>query len=336
MGCAESKPNPTTTVELVEKDRLIEQLRQQITHQKVQLDQQNMIQDHQRRNIEQQLRQQEGQQGQLHHQIRQLEQQKTQLTQQQRQIKQLEMQLDQKQKEIEVLKITNSSLPTPKIPVVVLPDEPNFTCNINGRNGYAYTDIYEIGKSSEDVLGKGSFGKVYRAKHKFAQNLCEERSEEDDELELIAAKRNVLFGPGHVSSTNGGIAGGKIAPRKSRYNPIDEWKGYVAIKTAEPNALDTKGGKQVISSYDDFENYCAEIKILIRLRGRNARFSPCLFLYEYFWTTTEFQMVTEVLGQELDQWRNNHVTFLERDAMAAAKQILIAMEFMHGRNVVRK
>jgi hypothetical protein len=229
----------------------------------------------------------------------------------------------------------------PPRPSIVLPNDPSFTCSINGRNDYKHTDVYTIGTSDEDVLGEGSFGKVFRAKHKFGQSEFEEHSGEEDDDEGnpdVVAKKKVLFGP-YAASSSGGVGHNDLnqgRSRKSRHNPLEEWKGYVAIKTTKPTALDTKGGRQ-IRSYDDVESYCAEIKMLIRLRGENARSSPCLFLYEYFFNNrSELQVVTELLGQELDQWRNNHVTFLESDAMAAAKQILLGIEFMQSRDVVRK
>jgi len=114
-----------------------------------------------------------------------------------------------------------------------------------------------------------------------------------------------------------------------------EWK-HVAIKKTRPNALDVRNG--VISrEYGDLERHCQEIKTLIRLQdGVSPSMSPVLFLYEYFWTGRDLYMVTELLGQELDDWRSECDFFTERNAIDICRVILRAIDFMHSRRVVHR
>jgi hypothetical protein len=282
----------------------------------------------------------------------------------------------------------------PIIPIVY-PNDPKFTCSINGRNGYTLSEIYEFGTSRDDILGEGSFGKVYRGKHKFShldttttttttvhETISAEDEDDDDDVDqqqdpTVAEKKLFMFGNRTSSSSTSATATSAtatdptgasrtavlssttssasnnntnkqagveyVAPsRKSlqrvrRQQIHDEWKQSVAIKTTKPTALDTRGGR-TIRTYDDIENYCSEVRMLLRLRGSNTFDSRCLFLFEYFYTpqTNDIQLVTELLGQELDQWRQSHTSFMEKDAMAAAKSILKAIDYIHTKNVIRK
>ena len=143
-------------------------------------------------------------------------------------------------------------------------------------------------------LGKGAFGSVYKASHKYAGN---------------------LRGPFH---------------------PWTE----VAIKKTEPTILDKRAGS--IRSHEEVERRCQEIKTLMKLRQASPSQSCVLHLYEYYWTLNrdvqkyELFLVTELLGEELDQWRLQQNVFLESTAKKICRVILDSLEFMHSRGVVHR
>lgn len=145
-------------------------------------------------------------------------------------------------------------------------------------------------------LGRGAFGAVYKATHKLASSYY---PDEDGDV----------FEP--------------------------EWK-HVAIKKTRPNALDLRGGRQ-FRTYGDLLRHCQEVKTLVRLQeGGSPSMSPVLFLYEIFWTGHDMYMVSELLGQELDDWRTECEVFTERMAIDICRTILKAIDFMHSRGVVHR
>ena len=115
----------------------------------------------------------------------------------------------------------------------------------------------------------------------------------------------------------------------------------VAIKTTAPSVLDLRGGDR-ISSHADVEKHCQEIKTLILLRGEDPDESCVLYLYEYFWTRKntptrgQIHLITEVLGQELDQWRRSQTTVAESSVRQIASVIIDALDFMSSRDVVHR
>jgi len=134
---------------------------------------------------------------------------------------------------------------------------------------------------------------------------------------------------------------GAVCKSKHRIKPkngeIAAWQ-HVAIKKTEPTVLDKQNGP--IRTYRDVEANCAEIRTLIRLREAYPEMSPVLYLYEYFWKyerrQCELYMVSELLGQELDQWRQQQNVFMESSAKKIATVLLNAIDFMHSREVVHR
>jgi serine/threonine protein kinase len=122
-------------------------------------------------------------------------------------------------------------------------------------------------------------------------------------------------------------------------NRPHEWN-RVAVKLTSPTILDKRSGQ--LATYDHIEKHCQEIKTLMRLgEGQNFRSSSVLFLFEYFWTYRtdgkgELVLVTELLGQELDQWRQQQVVFHESSARSISATLVSALEFMHERQVVHR
>lgn len=136
---------------------------------------------------------------------------------------------------------------------------------------------------------------------------------------------------------------GAVYKSKHRIKPkngeIASWQ-HVAIKKTEPTILDKQNGP--IKTYRDVEANCAEISTLIRLREAYPEMSPVLYLYEYFFKydsrrrTAELYMVSELLGQELDQWRQQQNVFVEGSAKKICSVVLNALDFMHSRQVVHR
>jgi serine/threonine protein kinase len=112
------------------------------------------------------------------------------------------------------------------------------------------------------------------------------------------------------------------------------WRN-VAIKQTRPNLLDLRDGR-VIRSYDDLERYCEEIKILIHLRQGAPRTSNVLYLYEYYLNGPEVFVITELLDQDLDVWRQECEVFTERMAIDICRSILRSLKFISERNVVHR
>ena len=112
------------------------------------------------------------------------------------------------------------------------------------------------------------------------------------------------------------------------------WKN-VAIKQTRPNLLDLRDGR-VIRSYDDLERYCEEIKILIHLRQGSPRTSNVLHLYEYYLNGPDVYVITELLDQDLDVWRQECEVFTERMAIDICRSILRSLQFISDRNVVHR
>jgi serine/threonine protein kinase len=114
----------------------------------------------------------------------------------------------------------------------------------------------------------------------------------------------------------------------------EEW-AVLAVKRTKPTLLDYRDYHD-IQTYDDVEKGCQEIKTLCLLREGSPSMSPVLYLYEYFWTGQNLYMVTELLGQELDEWRTAQDVFTERMAIDICRTVLNAIDFMHKRGVVHR
>jgi serine/threonine protein kinase len=111
-----------------------------------------------------------------------------------------------------------------------------------------------------------------------------------------------------------------------------EWKD-VAIKQTKPNALDLRGTRE-IGTYDDMERKCQQIKTLLRLQGGSPH---VLYLYEYFISPgKDVFLVTERLGQELDEWRSHCGEFKERMAIDICRTLLNSLCFISSRGVVHR
>lgn len=115
----------------------------------------------------------------------------------------------------------------------------------------------------------------------------------------------------------------------------------VAIKKTAPTVLDRRGGVR-IWTYDQVEERCQEVKTLIRLHEGRPETSCILYLYEFFWTYNhangqgDLHLVTELLGQELDQWRLEQKSILESSVKQIANVLLNALDFLYSRNVVHR
>jgi serine/threonine protein kinase len=150
-------------------------------------------------------------------------------------------------------------------------------------------------------LGKGPFGEVFVGKH----------------------KRKTAYPSEAYPSEKGDTF-------------AEEWED-VAIKETVPNAMDLRGGR-IIQTYDDLENHCEEIKALKLLRenGGSPGSSTVLHLHEYFMSNGNFYMVTERLGQELEEWRKNCEVFSERMAISICRSILNGISFLASKGVVHR
>jgi serine/threonine protein kinase len=177
---------------------------------------------------------------------------------------------------------------------IVLPNQPEFTRSINGRNGWSVNDLY----SDLGALGKGTFGDVWKAAH-------------------------------------------KGAPAPSAGHGRGEAWHAVAIKKTAPTVLDRRGGVR-IWTYDHVEQRCQEVKTLLRLQEGEPHTSCVLYLFEYFWTYNhstgqgDLILVSELLGQELDQWRQSQTTIMESSVRQIAAVLLNALDFLSSRNVVHR
>lgn len=113
-----------------------------------------------------------------------------------------------------------------------------------------------------------------------------------------------------------------------------EWR-KVAIKRTTPNALDLRGGAE-IRTYEELRERCQEIKTLTQLQSGSPATSNVLYLYEYFLSGRDFYMVTELLGQELDDWRAQCELFTERMAIDICRTILQSIAFCESRRVIHR
>jgi serine/threonine protein kinase len=110
----------------------------------------------------------------------------------------------------------------------------------------------------------------------------------------------------------------------------------VAIKQTKPNGLDLRSGG-AIQTPEDFEDRCQEIKALIRLQEGSPTTSRVLYMYEYFLSTgKDVYLVTELLGQELDEWKAHCEVFTERMAIDISRTILQSIDFCVSRGVVHR
>jgi serine/threonine protein kinase len=125
----------------------------------------------------------------------------------------------------------------------------------------------------------------------------------------------------------------------------------VAIKATAPTILDVRSGP--LETCEDLERNCNEIKTLLRLQQpSDPRDSPVLHLYEYFWTylggdgsknrpVGELILVTEHLGQDLDQWwrqeqqKSNGLIF-ESVAREISETLVGALDFIHRHKIVHR
>jgi hypothetical protein len=79
----------------------------------------------------------------------------------------------------------------------------------------------------------------------------------------------------------------------------------VAIRKRTPNAFDLQGGR-IIDTYDDIQQHQQEIKVLLQ---RSSTISCVLYMYDYFMSGKDLSIVTELLGQDLDDWRQRATSF---------------------------
>jgi len=90
------------------------------------------------------------------------------------------------------------------------------------------------------------------------------------------------------------------------------------------------------------EAKCAEIRTLVKLREAYPEMSPVLYLYEYFVRfdtarrIAELFVVTEILDQELEHWRQQQTVFMESTAKKITSVLLNGLDFMHSRGVVHR
>jgi serine/threonine protein kinase len=203
-------------------------------------------------------------------------------------------------------------VPQPRArPAYVLPSDMSFTPSINGRNGWDSESFYEI----DAEVGQ----KMYRSlAHR--SDIVQHHA---DEICFLALKQ---LGRGAFGAVY--RATHRMAPNAAT------WKN-VAIKQTRPNLLDLRNGR-VIQSYDDLERYCEEIKILIHLRQRSSRTSNVLHLYEYYLDGSDVFVITELLGQDLDIWRQECEVFTERMAIDISRSILRSLQYISERNVVHR
>jgi len=178
----------------------------------------------------------------------------------------------------------------PAKPALLLPCDSGFHITKNGRNGWKFDEIYTAGEE----LGRGAFGAVYTGTHKFARQ------------------------PGMDNDDDGGDS----------FDADYEWK-HVAIKRTRPNSLDLRDARNEITTYGHLERRCQEVKTLKRLQEGSPHLSPVLYLYEIFMSGRDFYMVTELLHQELDDWRMEAEMFTEKMAIDICRSVLSAIDFMH-------
>ena len=122
---------------------------------------------------------------------------------------------------------------------------------------------------------------------------------------------------------------------KDRGAFADTWK-HVAIKRATPNFLDLRDARGNISNYGRLERCCQEVRTLLKLKEGSPATSPVLHLYEIFMAGRDFYMVTDKLEQELHVWRDEVEIFTEQMAIDISKTILMAVDYMHSRDVVHR
>ena len=107
-----------------------------------------------------------------------------------------------------------------------------------------------------------------------------------------------------------------------------------------------------MTSHDDIEQHCQEIRALMQLRsdnngdgdghtgsGSTSRATQhILQLHDYFynWKTHQLDIVTELLGMNFQDWLAQQDIFLERQAREVARVLLDALAFMHGKGVVHR
>lgn len=110
----------------------------------------------------------------------------------------------------------------------------------------------------------------------------------------------------------------------------------MAIKQTRPNALDLQSGREMVSS-EDLEERCQEIKVLLRLQEGSPKTSRVLFFYEFFKSMgNDVYLVTELLGQELDEWKSQCDKFTERMAIDICRTILQSIVFCSSRGVIHR
>jgi serine/threonine protein kinase len=117
------------------------------------------------------------------------------------------------------------------------------------------------------------------------------------------------------------------------------WWHSVAIKETKPTKYDLRHG--VICTYNEVESRCQEVRALIRLQEAQSSGLPShvLYLHEYFWAYNQntgrgqLHLVTERLGQELDQWRPSQTVLMESSIKSVARVVL---DFMARAHVVHR
>ena len=114
-----------------------------------------------------------------------------------------------------------------------------------------------------------------------------------------------------------------------------DWKN-VAIKHTNPNVLDLRDAHGEITDYGRLEQFCQEVKTLLKLKEGSPTICPVLYLHEVFMVGRHFYAVTDKLEQRLDEWRREEELVTEKMVIDICKTILTAIDFMHSRNVVHR
>ena len=133
--------------------------------------------------------------------------------------------------------------------------------------------------------------------------------------------------------------GAVFVARHCQANDDDEWK-ELAVKKFIPNDLDTqRGTRRERKTPEELELYCQEIKSLQRLHEASPSMSRVLYMYEFLMPGLDYYLVTELLGQSLDEWRQRIGFFTENIAIAidiCFLTILKGISYIHSRNVVHR
>jgi serine/threonine protein kinase len=121
----------------------------------------------------------------------------------------------------------------------------------------------------------------------------------------------------------------------SRHRTADKERPWstVAIKRVRPNASDTGHGERLLWTLQHLEAQCQEIRSLRLLGGARG----VVKLYEYFLDSDCYHLVTELLGMEIEQFRNSEESseeFTEATVRDMSRTILGALSYMHSKGML--